>query len=206
MKKLIPILLCLLPLVSVHPATETLRPSADGTNTEWTKSGLAYNYQCVRDQNATTYVSVPLDSKTDLYNIPSPTTITQYDTITNVGIWISAKHSVADIAHLITVCRPTTTNYYSADFALTTSAANYETDWATNPQTSAAWTLSDITALQIGISTYFIDIGSVTVTDYEVWVVITYSVGAVGYPCIRASNAQCVPRASNTAVAVEGKQ
>lgn len=213
MKRLLFLLAFCLPLISAQGLTETLRPSAAGTTTLWTKSGSGgANWDRVNDQSDGTYVYVTqaLNSLyvTDLYNLPA-TAIYSYDTIANVTIWVRGKSTDNTLLDVFALCRPTTTTYLSNRFYMTTGAANYSVVYTTNPQTSVAWQASDIGDLQVGVLASNVDGdgGTATATAYEVWVVITYSAGVPPNPAgLHASNTAVGIRGSNSGHTVRGKQ
>jgi hypothetical protein len=138
---------------------ETLRPNADGTYEQWSLYGEypAHNYLNVDEavaDDSTSYVGIVLNkSLYDTYNLPDSSV--GAGTINSVTVYLRARRGAYDHANLALYQAIITggTAYLSPSKAagLTDSWGNYSYTWNTNPNTSAAWTWSDINALQVGM-------------------------------------------------------
>ena len=127
-------------------------PSAAGTTTGWTPSAGS-NWDCVdeRPANDTDYVSVNTVDAIDLY------------TASNLGFTPSSIKAVQlhargayegapSVAHVQLALRTYATNYFSADKSPPSSFGliGYHV-WDTNPNTLAAWSGTEVDALEIGV-------------------------------------------------------
>jgi hypothetical protein len=142
-------------------ATLKLYPVGAGNNTGLTPSTGA-NWSCVDEASANDadYVSKTDDvsiSAYDLYTLTDPTgTIKAADIINSITLYMRAKYAESD--------EPATKNAYlrlriatdhnKSTKTLTASYANYSDVWTTNPESSAAWTLANLVALQAGPQFY----------------------------------------------------
>jgi len=129
-----------------------LRPSAAGDDTDWTPSAGA-NYAAVDEvelDEDTTYVeSSTVTSDQDLYD---------YDALADVtnihGIQINTEVRVTDAQSydLNSVVKSgSTTDEGSADTITSTTYVSQNRISETDPNTSAAWTLTNVNAAQFGI-------------------------------------------------------
>lgn len=133
--------------------TSVSSPTSDITK-EWTRSTGSDNYALVDDYpipDDADYVSAPtLQAKTDTYGASFSVPIGS--SITKVSLRVRAKVTLADFNRTITPhLRVQGTNYNGASFIPTTTYVNYNTDWATNPRTSLAWTWEDINGLSSNV-------------------------------------------------------
>ncbi len=139
-------------------ATETLRPDSAGdqTNIPTQFPGSGSHWDKVDEASAddgTTYVASATSStpQNDLYNLPSlPGGI---GTITDVTVWARCKASVSGfpLLNFAILMKTGGSTFLSSAQTITDSWANFSKVWDENPDTSAAWTISDINALQIGV-------------------------------------------------------
>lgn len=158
--------------------TLTIRPNAAGDSTGWTANGDTANYLCVDEASSdedTTYVSCTLQNKEDLYNLEAHTT--QTEAISNVRVYTRAKLAAAGDDQITIEVKTGGTVYSGTTVSLTTTYADYYSDWATNPQTGSAWTWAQIDALQAGFSS--VKVGSAFPGERatQLYVVATYSRG-----------------------------
>jgi len=133
--------------------TEILRPNAAGdANVLPTDSGAgsANNYTHVDEAVASdadyVYAEFPGGGR-DLYNL-SDLSYTSA-TITSVIVTVRAKKTGTGTAW--TSIRTNSTNYDSA-ITLTSDYALHSTTYTTNPNTSVAWTVDEVNALQAGVN------------------------------------------------------
>lgn len=130
---------------------DTLRPSADTAQKDWTPNSGANNYSRVGDttyDGDTTYVSAATVGNKDLYdldNLPfSPLTIHA------VQVVAAAKKDDATTRTFRSNVKSSSTTANGATKALSTSYQIFSDILATDPATSAAWTESGVNAMQIG--------------------------------------------------------
>ena len=152
--------------------TFTLRPTGTGATTQHYDTGCSSNWQCVdeetSDGDAThVYYSGILLWKTDTYALADPSASS--GNINSVVVYIKAQqYSV--LSRVRTVIRTASTDYYGTIIAPpATTYTDYSTTYTTNPNTSSAWTWSEVNSLQIGVRSY--DHGDIT----QVWAVVYYT-------------------------------
>jgi len=135
------------------PGTETLRPNAAGTSTQCTAVGDSPNYQCVDESVAdtTTYVRTSFGAtQLDTYNIANRSQGS--GTISSVTVHIMSRASATGSAGFEIAIRTHNVNYFGNYFTTTsTSFTDFNKTWATNPNTSSAWTWTEIDALEAGV-------------------------------------------------------
>lgn len=131
-----------------------LLPNGNGDTNQWSaSSGL--NYQCVDEgffgNGDTDYVSTSTSGQVDLYNIQDPS-LPSGAVIKRVWATCVAKKTVSENATITVGLKTGATEYWG-------SAQQLETDYkafsgqvySQNPNTLSAWTISDLTNLQIGV-------------------------------------------------------
>jgi hypothetical protein len=130
---------------------DTLRPSADTAQKDWTPNSGANNYSRVGDttyDGDTSYVSAATVGNKDLYdlgNMPfSPLTIHA------VQVVAAAKKDDATTRTYRTNVKSSSTTANGATKALATSYQIFSDVFETDPATSAAWTESGVNAMQVG--------------------------------------------------------
>lgn len=131
---------------------DTLNPSGAGSSTQWTASAGS-NYECVDEANCdddTTYVETTTNGHKDLYalsNLPhTPTTIHA------VMVTARAKKTDAASASIKLTLKSGSTTAQGSDAALTEGTyGRYFYARGVNPDTSAAWSKSDVDAIEAGI-------------------------------------------------------
>lgn len=140
-------------------ASEILRPEANGDTIQNTPSAGA-NWQCVDDtgtgDDGATTVSPPATKvwKLDLYELP--TAVEDEATISKVVI--KAKVNTALGLDKARICIKTHSTEYRGAIETQTPWGYISREYSVNPNTSAAWTWGEITALQVGIELYEDDI------------------------------------------------
>ena len=130
-----------------------LLPTGNGATDAWSVTGASANYQAVNENppaNDTSYVSSNTASQLDLYAVAN---LTITGTIRGIQTVIDTRKDDAGTHSLAAVVRIGGSNYTGATVQLgTTYQMNCEIR-ETNPNSSAAWTVSDInTPLQVGQS------------------------------------------------------
>ncbi|HML23526.1 MAG TPA: hypothetical protein PKD09_17855 [Aggregatilinea sp.] len=132
-----------------------LTPNANGDSSEWTgsDSDQTDNYALVDDvpnDGDTTYVQTSDADMTDLYGLSSYT-LAAGEAVRGVQVLAVARCVTAESDTLKLGVKSTAEHFGDAQ-ALTTGYATYVGDWlATNPDTLAAWSQSDLDDLQAGI-------------------------------------------------------
>lgn len=168
-------------------ATTTLRPSSDSSTGLSAFGSGTGNYGRVNEATAddTNGVSIATNSAQDIYNLDDPSLS---GTITNVEVFARAWRTTTVYEVLrgsakIGV-RVGSTNYLSAAKAINTGATQVSQSWATNPNTSAAWTWAEINALlaiiylETGQWSDVKNSGYLATYASQVWVVVTYTPAA----------------------------
>lgn len=139
---------------SVYPTILTIYPNGVGTESGLTLSGCGANWQCVDESSpdgATTQVTRSAGSFAyDTYAIQDPGVSS--GTIDSVKVFCMGygTHSTSEIAGRI---RTGGTSYGGTATSMdnTTTYAFFAWTWITNPQTAAAWTWTNINALEAGV-------------------------------------------------------
>ena len=126
----------------------------------------------VSDQSDTTGLQVSNPALKETLNLADSTT--QSGTITSVTVYCRAKTSSGTTDKFVFVLRTHSSDYESASKFLTTSFAQYNATYTTNPNTSTAWTWADIAALELGARASTLGTGN-TVSFSEFWIVVTYT-------------------------------
>ena len=158
--------------------TVTLAPNAAGDESALTLNGAATRWQAAQtDDGDTSYVSNSSGSfKNDLYNLDD-TALT--GTINSVRFYYRARASVtANQVSAAAYLKTHGATYGLTEVQPTTDYSNYSPDAAmtTNPNTSLAWTWTEVNALQAGVSLkkpYSTGSNETRVT--RVWVVVDYT-------------------------------
>jgi len=179
---LIALLASLVPLgqpTEVYAATLTLRPNAGGDETNLTIGGTspaATNWESVDDDpnpdEGATYVEDGGSGYTfDLYNLQD-TALS--GTINSVTVYVRVRGAEKTGTGATTRIKTNNVAYVGTDITVTTSYANYSTTYNTNPQTTVAWTWTEVNALQAGVGLQKPSGGAVTRCT-QVWVVVDYT-------------------------------
>ena len=128
---------------------EILRPSAPGTYNLLFASGCGALWECVNETVAdedAAYI-YGTGGSWDAQTFNAQNSSVNSGIIDSVKIFIRAKDFKAR-----TAIRTNGTKYESADITLTASYTNYSKTYVTNPNTLAAWTWSEINAIEIGVT------------------------------------------------------
>lgn len=153
-----------------------IRPESAGQYAEWGAvfpTGTAH-WDCCDEEpvdDDSSYVrTTNANWRREAYNLKDPD---DYGNITWVRVYVRARISSLGASQDIrTLIRTHSTDYTSADIALTTSYQDLYTQYDTNPFTGASWTWDEVRSLQAGAS------GRTFGTRYTrltaVWVVINY--------------------------------
>jgi len=167
------------PITSTASA-ETLRPNANGDESNLTPQGGGDNYVEVDEVTAdafTTYVEgVGNTWLRDLYNIGALTAT--YGTVKNIVVTGRCYYLLTAGQTCVKLCvNPGVATDESAEKEGTGHAgwANYTETWTYNPDTNAKWTISEIASLQVGVSLRSPDtLGLNTIYCTQVFVTVTY--------------------------------
>lgn len=166
-------------------ATEILRPTADGYLTDMEAYPEGDHYACVDEAVADydDYVESFVASAWDFFELGNPANIQAGDTINNVTVCAvvdmssAADPELPDLGKLGVYVG--STRYESTSFDIDWDQEDLvQRSWATNPATSAAWTLSDIQSLQAGV--YGENEGTYDLRFVQVYVIVDYTAASVG--------------------------
>lgn len=131
-----------------------LYPNASGNQTQWTGANPCTTILNATAVNDATFVSTSTNSQTEqcaTYNT-IPSGIYSVDA---VQMSARAQRGASGPQHFDFVTRTASTDFYSSDQAPTTSFTNFQNYLqATNPNTSAAWLTSDLTAAGFNIGLF----------------------------------------------------
>jgi len=155
---------------------EMLRPDTDGQYAEW---GNVYpsntsHWDCCDEQppdDDASYVQTNDNTyKKEAYSLSN---YTGSGIINWIRVYVRARKTASPPGYIKTLVRINSTDYESADLALSTSYQNQYTQYNTNPDTGQPWTWSEIDSLQAGASSK--DFGASNVRMTAVWVVVNYT-------------------------------
>lgn len=174
--------------VDLRNDVETLRPNAGGdeTNLRYYDGAehapdVLHNWEQVDesspDDSATYVLWTNTDYRRDLYNLPTPGVS---GTINSVTVWFRAKAmNYGDCAKAIIKTGGTV---YEGGEKYINGWGNHSQIWNNNPNTSVAWTWSDIGSLQIGISLKTLYAPDRWTYCTQVYVEVDYTLGVVYAP------------------------
>jgi len=148
--------------------TELLRPDADSTTTDWTYTTNGY-YQDVSDETDSTYIYATNQSLTCGFYLDD-TSSSSGKTIVSVTLHGRIRNTTSSsIPDLLIYTNGT---YYYALSGITASFVEYTEELTENPNTSAAWTSTEIDSLYLGARTP----GSANTTQVaDLWVTVEYT-------------------------------
>ncbi len=130
-----------------------MKPNSAGDQTQLTPSAGS-NYQCVDDvppNGDTDYVEGGTVDNYDLYHLTA-SGLASGSTILRVWPVANARDTVANGGKIKLGLKTNSTEYWGDDITLSTTYQNVGgTIHKTNPNTSAAWTISELDALQVGV-------------------------------------------------------
>ncbi len=155
---------------------ETLRPNADGQYAQWNVEypALSVHWSLTDEDPAdddNTYVENNAATlKKEAYNLQDST---GSGTINWIRIYVRARLTASGNSTIKTLIRTYNTDYESSNITLSTSYQDNYTQYDTNPNTGTAWTWTEITSLQAGVSAQKLDSAAVRITT--VWVVVNYN-------------------------------
>lgn len=134
---------------------QSIKPSAAGNSTQWDPS-TGSNWDCVDEipYNDTDYVSTNVVDEVDLYALAN--LVEGSKTISAIKcLQVSARakqDGAATATKLALSVRTGSTNYFGSDQSVTQDVWGWYSElWHTNPNTSVAWTKSDVDGLEAGL-------------------------------------------------------
>lgn len=130
---------------------QTLYPDANGANTSWTGDYTAVDEAVYASgdfietntlNNIETYTASNINGAYSSYNVKAVVVASR-----------ASNDSGSAINDLQMVVRTSATNYTSANVGLTKDGQEYSVQavWNTNPNTTAAWTQSEVNGLEVGV-------------------------------------------------------
>jgi hypothetical protein len=126
-------------------------PTGAGNSAQWTPSA-GNNWDCVEEipYSDTEYVSTNTVDQVDTYalsDLPSAAAVVKCVQV----VARARKEGSATPQNIALAVRTTGGDAYSADQALQTSFQSHMKIWETNPGTAAAWTVSEVNAMEAGV-------------------------------------------------------
>jgi hypothetical protein len=131
---------------------DTLRPTADNADADWTPSAGADHYAVVDETTIngdTDYVSAATAGDLDLYEMGNLGFTP--DTVHAVQVTMVARKDDAEARQVRTKLRSGTTTADGTTQGMATSYLPYGDLYETDPDTAMAWTPSAVNAMQVGI-------------------------------------------------------
>ena len=152
-------------------ATLTIRPNGAGVVMDWGAEGG--DWQRVDESSSdgdTTRLYTPTANNVALFALENRTS--ELGTINSVVVYVNIRGVDPVDSTMQVAIRTNSTNYFSADKTYNNTSYHLESNtWSTNPNTSAAWTWTEVDALQAGMK--FISGGAQAVT--QVYVEVDYT-------------------------------
>jgi prepilin-type N-terminal cleavage/methylation domain-containing protein len=131
--------------------SEILRPNGTGTGGVYNGSGCSNNWECIDesspDDDATYLDRIAGNASWDHETYAATNSAVDAGTIDSIVVYARAKDELIKLA-----LRTDATLYESSPINITSSYVDYSQAWVTNPNTTVAWTWSDINAMEIGVS------------------------------------------------------
>lgn len=130
---------------------QTIRPNGAGNSAQWTSSAGA-NWDCVDEVPASDADNVVTNTNDQVDLYAAGNLVGTVDSVVCVQVQARAvKEGVATPQNLALGVRTGATDYFSADKVIPTAAKSVFNLWAQNPNTSAAWTKTEVDGVEIGI-------------------------------------------------------
>lgn len=165
-------------------STATYRPNGAGTNTnieiQYPASTAHYDKvdEASKDDDTTYVYTGSATYRLDTYAFANPT---ETGIINSITVYAAcARSSSCTGKAKVAIYTSGQAAQYGSEETLGTSYVTYEKAWTTNPWTSAAWSWSDLNALEIGVSLKGDD-STYVVKCTQVYIVIDYSAGGGSY-------------------------
>lgn len=131
---------------------ETLFANGAGYSTQWAPVGAANNYQCIDEttpNDDTDYVATSGAAYIDSYTFAD--LISTSGTIMGIQSCLRARKDDAGSRTVQPLYRPTSTTYSGTIASLGNSYLYYMDIQEVNPETTAAWTISEINGSEFGV-------------------------------------------------------
>lgn len=130
---------------------DTIFPTSDGANSDWTPSSGSAHYALVDDAtpNTTDYVESGTSGQRDTFGFGNIAHTPS--AIFGTQICIAAHKDDAGARSLKAVTRPAATDYSGVDQPIGTTQFYYSEIRETDPETAAAWTKSGLNATEFGV-------------------------------------------------------
>jgi hypothetical protein len=168
---------------SSTPDSLILRPEANGSSTQLTRSAENSNYKCVDETTANDDTDYVYANKKTSYN--NDTYVMQNSSKTNIiesiNIYARMRKYLSGFGIEPSVtCKGKITllidgiYYDGSENTLTTSYVNYNYSWSTNPDTGLAWTWDDINNMQVGIALKGYELTTTHSRCTQLYIEVTY--------------------------------
>lgn len=130
---------------------ECLFPTSDGATSGLTPSTGVSHFATVDEspENTTDYNSSSVLNTTDTYGMSNLATAS--GTVYGVQVVQYAQKDIAGVRNLASVVRASGTDYAGADQAVGIGFGFFRQIWETDPSDSAAWTIADVNAAEVGV-------------------------------------------------------
>jgi len=130
---------------------QAIRSSGAGNSTQWTPSAGA-NWDCVDEVPASDADNVVTNANDQVDLYAAGNLVGTVDSVVCVQVQARAvKEGAATPQNLALGVRTGATDYFSSDKIIPTAAKSVFNLWAQNPNTSAAWTKTEVDGVEIGI-------------------------------------------------------
>jgi len=166
--------------------TETLSANANGSTNQWGQSHLGVQeYQTIDETSlsgaGTDYINATVNGRRSMFGFTN-TSAASGATINSVTIHIAAKESgTSNVKYVVDADGDGSgLDVSSTAQALTTTLTEYTKEYTTNPDTSNAWTSSEIDAAEFGVQCHQ-SLGRNTAFVYAIWVVVDYTAAGYGH-------------------------
>jgi len=184
MKKVL-LILMMMP-VFAWGQTVTIRPNGAGSAGDNGTPSTGAGWECVDEASANGDTDYFYDMFPSMTTTVTSSGLTS-ETITNVRVVVNAKRNTGTGDEYSNSIYPiiylSSSNYYDGTYALTTSYADYTSDYPTNPATGLAWTVSDIANMEIGAEAGYETANADSEARItQIYAIVTYTGGGGGGP------------------------
>lgn len=129
---------------------QTIRPTGDGSHTQWSPFGAANNWDCVNDTTPDSDTTYVYDLTAGHYDTYACADVTAQAVVYGVQVNLYAKKDDAGVRQIAPAIRQGGVDYDGSTVTLSTSYAYYSQLYAADP-TGAAWTAANVNADEYGV-------------------------------------------------------